>query len=91
MTKQPENLQKKSARKVTNKKQVLLYRLWITGAAIGFFGGTCGLIAGLFLTIYDFLQAAEPHGSRLFLAVLPLWIFGAHSLDKADDAEYKFP
>lgn len=91
MTKQPVNLRKKPARKVTNNNQIILYKLWITGAAVGLFGGTCSLIAGLFLTFYDFLQAGKPRGSWLFLAVLPLWVFGAHSLDKADDTEYKFP
>ena len=91
MTNQSVTFEKKSARKITNKKQEILYRLWISGAAIGFLGGTGSFMAAILLTIYDFLLSDKPRGSWLFLAVLPLWFLGAHSLDKAEEAESTYP
>jgi hypothetical protein len=91
MTNQPVRFEKKSTRKITNKKQEILYRLWLTGAVIGFLGGTGSLMASIILTACDFLSSDKPRGSWLFLAVLPLWFLGAHSLDKAEEAESTYP
>jgi len=91
MTNHPVNLKKESLPKVTNKKQDILFRLWMTGAAIGLMGGTFISIAAVFLTICDFFLSYKFRGSWLLLTVLPLWVFGAHCLDKAEDAENKFP
>lgn len=91
MTDRLVNLKGKFQPKTTDKKLVASYKLRMTGAAIGLFGGTSVFIATILLTIFDFLAREKPHGSWLFLAVLPLWIFGAHCLDKAEEVENKFP
>lgn len=91
MTNQPAKTKRNPLLKVTNKKQEILYRLWMIGAAVGFLSGTGSLAAGLVLTVCDFLSSDKPRGSWLFMAVLPLWFLGAHSMDKAEEAEIKYP
>jgi hypothetical protein len=61
--------------------------LWNLGVGIGLLGGTTLLFGAIFLTIFEYFYSEKPHGSWLFLAVLPLWIIGAVCLDKIEDAE----
>ena len=91
MTNQTAKTKRSPSLKVTNKKQEILHRLWMMSAAVGFLGGTGSLAAGLILTACDFLSSDKPRGSWLFLAVLPFWFLGAHSMDKAEKAEITYP
>lgn len=91
MTNRLENFKKKSEPKLTNEKLDVSLKLRTMGAAIGLFGGTSVLIAAILLTIFDFFASEKPRENWLFFAVLPLWIFGAHCMDKTEEIENKFP
>lgn len=60
-------------------------RLFGAGATTGLLGGVWFFVAAIFSTIYNFLFSDAREGSWLFLAVLPLWIFGAICFDQCGD------
>lgn len=60
---------------------------WDIGATIGLLGGVWFFLSAIFMTISEFLFSEHPRGSWMFLAVLPLWVFGALCYDKVEDAE----
>ena len=63
------------------------WTIWHVGAGIGLLGGTLLLFCGCFLIIFQYFSGEKPIGVWLFLAVLPLWIIGAHCFDKVDEME----
>lgn len=65
-------------------KNLLLCQL---GSGIGLLGGTGFLVGAVFLTIFEYFYGENLHGNWFYLAVLPLWVLGAHCLDKIEDAE----
>lgn len=74
---------------VINNKELTdkFWTIWNIGAGVGLLGGL-GLLAGaVFLTIFQYFYSETPHGSWLFLAVLPLWVLGAYCFDKIEAQE----
>ena len=63
------------------------WTIWHIGAGIGLLGGTLLLFGCCFLIIFQYFSGEKPLGVWLFLAVLPLWIIGAHCFDKAEEIE----
>ncbi len=63
------------------------WTIWEIGASIGLIGGTCVFTGALLLTVSAYFYSENPHGSWLFLAVLPLWVLGAYCFDKIEDGK----
>ena len=63
------------------------WTIWHVGAGIGLLGGMLLLFCGCFLIIFQYFSGEKPIGVWLFLAVLPLWIVGAHCFDKVEEIE----
>lgn len=63
------------------------WTIWHIGAGVGLLGGLLLLFGGCFLIIFQYFSGDKPVGVWLFLAVLPLWILGAHCFDKVEEIE----
>ena len=63
------------------------WTIWHIGAGVGLLGGLFILAFAGFLTIFQFLYSENPHGSWLYMVVLPLWVLGAHCFDKIEDID----
>jgi hypothetical protein len=72
---------------IVDKKEVTggNWTIWDIGAGLGLLIGTCIFAAAVFLTVLSYFYSEHPHGSWLFLAVLPLWVLGAYCFDKIED------
>jgi hypothetical protein len=65
------------------------WTIWDIGIGIGLLGGTLLLFGGCFLIIFQYFSGEKPLGVWLFLAVLPLWVIGAHCFDKIEETKKK--
>jgi len=72
-----------------NKREIVVknWTIWHIGAGIGLLGGLLILFGTAFLIIFEYFAGEKPVGEWLFLAVIPMWIFGAHCFDKLEDLE----
>lgn len=85
MTKRENNsIKERRAQSDSNRKDISKRKpaFWNLGAALGLIGGLWFFTAAVFMTVSEFLFSDNPKGSWLFLAVLPLWLFGAYCFDK---------
>jgi hypothetical protein len=63
------------------------WTIWHIGAGVGLLGGTIILLLASFLSIFQYFYGEAQHGIWLYVIVLPLWIIGAHCLDKVEEIE----
>jgi uncharacterized membrane protein len=72
---------------IVDKKEIIggNWTIWDVGANLGLLGGTWIFAVAVFLTVLAYFYSENPHGSWLFLAVLPLWVLGAYCFDKIED------
>ncbi len=72
---------------IIDKKEIIggNWTIWDIGVALGLVGGTGIFAVAVFLTVLTYFYSENPHGSWLFLAVLPLWVLGAYCFDKIED------
>ena len=74
---------------IIDKKEIIggNWTIWDIGVALGLVGGTGIFAVAVFLTVLTYFYSENPHGSWLFLAVLPLWVLGAYCFDKIEDGK----
>lgn len=63
------------------------WTIWHIGAGLGLLGGLFVLVCAVFLTVFQYFYGEAQHGVWLYAIVLPLWITGAHCLDKAEEID----
>jgi hypothetical protein len=71
-----------SSKEYSRKKS---FTIWHIGAGVTLIGGTFALFFAIFLTIFQYFYGETSHGIWLYVIVLPLWIVGAHCLDKIEE------
>jgi hypothetical protein len=74
---------------IINKKEFPAQALtiWHIGLGVGLLGGLAVLFGASFLIAFQYLAGEHQTGVWLYLAVLPLWIIGAHCFDKVEEIE----
>jgi hypothetical protein len=72
---------------ISGKTAAGRWTIWHVGAGVGLLGGFLILFGAWFLIVSEYFLNEKSRGVWLFLAVLPLWIIGAHCFDKIEETD----